>query len=63
MEKVTEGITKLRGVQLSWGEAARAFLCMLPMLIAALLGQNSLVPTLGQGILVKLPNRSIVTLI
>ena len=49
MEKVNEGITKLRGVQLSWGEAARAFLCMLPMLIAALLGQSSLVPTLGQG--------------
>jgi uncharacterized membrane protein YccC len=49
MEKVTEGITKLRGVQLSWGEAARAFLCMIPMLIAALLGQSSLVPSLGQG--------------
>jgi len=49
MEKITEGITHLKDVELSWGEATRAFLCMIPMLIAAILGQSSLVPTLGQG--------------
>ena len=49
METVREGISKLRGVQLLWGEAVRAFLCMLPMLIAAILGQSSLVAPLGQG--------------
>jgi hypothetical protein len=49
MERVKEGITKLKGVQLLWGEAARAGLCMVPMLIAALLGQGSLIVPLGQG--------------
>ena len=49
METVKESMAKLKGMHLLWGEAARAFLCMLPMLIAALLGQSSLVPTVGQG--------------
>lgn len=49
MEKVTEGMTKLRGMHLLWGEATRAFLCMVPMLIAIILGQDSLIVPLGQG--------------
>jgi hypothetical protein len=49
MERVNEGITKLKGVQLLWGEAARALLCMVPMLAAAILGQGSFVVPLGQG--------------
>jgi hypothetical protein len=49
MKKITEGMTNLKGVQLLWGEATRAFLCMIPMLIAALLGQSSLIVPLGQG--------------
>jgi hypothetical protein len=49
MERVNAGITKLKGVQLNWGEAARAFLCMVPMLAAAILGQGSFVVPLGQG--------------
>jgi hypothetical protein len=49
MGKVTEGITKLRGVHLLWGEATRAFLCMIHILIALVLGQSSLIVPLGQG--------------
>jgi hypothetical protein len=36
-------------VQLMWSEAARAFLCMLPMLVASGLGKVSFCVTLGQG--------------
>ena len=49
MEQIKEGMTKLKGMHLLWGEAVRAFLCMLPMLIAAILGQSALVAPLGQG--------------
>ena len=49
METIKNSMMKLKGMQLLWGEAVRAFLCMLPMLIAAILGQSSLVAPLGQG--------------
>lgn len=40
---------KLQNLPLLWSEAARATLCMLPMLVALGMGKTSLLVTLGQG--------------
>jgi uncharacterized membrane protein YccC len=44
-----EEISKPKGSRLLWGEGLRAFLCMIPMLVAAFMGMDSLIVSFGQG--------------
>ncbi len=44
-----EALKGKHDTRLMWTEAARAFVCMLPMLVASGLGKTSVLVTLGQG--------------
>jgi hypothetical protein len=46
---VTDLLTKLRALPLMWTEALRALVCLVPMMVATVLGQTTYLVTLGQG--------------
>ena len=46
---VTDWLTKWRALPLTWSEALRALVCLLPMLVATALDRTSYLVTLGQG--------------
>jgi hypothetical protein len=46
---VTDLLTKWRALPLMWTEALRALVCLVPMMVATVLGQTTYLVTLGQG--------------
>ena len=46
---LTDLLTKWRALPLMWTEALRALVCLVPMMVATVLGQTTYLVTLGQG--------------
>ncbi len=46
---MTDVVTEKRSLQLMWSEALRALVCLLPMIVATVLGMTTYLVTLGQG--------------
>ena len=42
-------LTKIRALPLTWSEALRALVCLIPLLVATALDQTTYLVTLGQG--------------
>jgi hypothetical protein len=46
---LTDLLTKWRALPLMWSEALRALVCLVPMMVATVLGQTTYLVTLGKG--------------